>query len=307
MEGYYAQEGGPQAISFPRPTATEPAVPLPTVTASPPRLEQITDFGHTTLWVVFVLMLLSTISFIGLSWRVPIPKRLFYQITTYVTLISTFTYYAMATGDGWNFHHISVAHGHKHDIPDTHTLVLRQIYWARFADWLLTTPLILFNLGAVAGLSGSNILNITVAATAMTVTGLFSTYSHGSKTQWGWYAMSWLAFATVGWHLAINARATAKRRGGQFFFNPVATYAVLVWVGYLIIWAVSDVSRGISPNETIIAYAVLDVLAKPALGFWVALGHDKSNNAQITVDGVWSEGFGQREGLLRVGERDGDA
>lgn len=303
MDSYYDQVGG----TLPIPTSTQTAVPLPTVTPTPPQFEHITDFGHRTLWVLFVLMLISTITFIGLSWRVAIPKRLFYQITTYVTLISTFTYYAMATGGGWNYHHVWVTNEHKHDIPDTHKVVLRQIFWARYADWILTTPLILFNLGALAGLSGSNILNIIVAATAMNFTSLFSIYSHGRRTTWGWYAMSWVAFGAIGWHLVVNARATAQRRGGQLLFNPIAVYTVLVWVGYLIITAVSDVTRAISPNETIIAYAVLDILAKPALGFWLVLGHDKSSNTQVNIDGVWSEGFGHREGLLRVGERDGDA
>lgn len=308
MEDYYNQLGGklpPGPITDP--TSTVTAVPLPTVTHTPPQIEHITNFGHNTLWVLFALMLLSTITFVGLSWRVPIPKRLFYQVTTYVTLISTFAYYGMATGGGWNIHRTWATHEHKHDIPDTHNVVLRQIFWARYVDWILTTPLLLFNLGALAGLSGSNILNTVVAATAMNLTSLFSIYSHGSRTKWGWYTMSWVAFAAVGWQLSVNARATARRRGGQFFFNPIATYIVLVWIGYLVILAVSDISRGISPNEAVIAFAVLDVLAKPALGFWLVLGHDKSNNAQINVDGVWSEGFGHREGLLRVGERDGDA
>jgi bacteriorhodopsin len=252
-------------------------------------------------------MLLSTITFIGLSWRIAIPKRLFYQITTYVTLISTFTYYATATGGGWDYHHVWVNNEHKHDIPDTHKVVLRQIFWARYVDWLLTTPLILFNLGALAGLSGSNILNTVVAATAMNFASIFSIYSHGSRTKWGWYAISWVSFAVVGWHLVVSARATAQRRGGQLLYNPIAIYVFLVWVGYLVITAVSDISRGISPNEAVIAYAVLDILAKPALGFWLALGHDKSSSAQVSVDGVWSEGFGHREGALRVGDRDGDA
>ncbi|KAF3091187.1 hypothetical protein TWF569_004000 [Orbilia oligospora] len=309
MGDYYYHAGGRLSPdgSIPDLTPTAPTIPLPTVTHTPPEFEHITDFGHRTLWVLFVLMLISTITFIGLSWRVAIPKRLFFQTTTYVTLISTFTYYALATGGGWSYQHVWVTNEHKHDIPDTHKVVLRQIFWAKFIDWLLTTPLILFNLGALAGLSGSNILNTIVAATAMNFTGLFAVYSHGRKTTWGWYAMAWIAFLTVGWHLVVNARATAQRRGGQLLYNPIALYTVVVWIGYLVIWGVSDISRGISPNETVIAYAVLDILAKPALGFWLVLGHDKSSSTQVNVDGVWTEGFGHREGLLRVGERDGDA
>lgn len=292
---------------LPTPTSTQTAVPLPTVTHTPPQFEHITDLGQNTLWVIFALMLVSTIASIGLSWRVALSKRLFYQTTTYITLISTFTYYAMATGGGWNFHHVWVTQEHKHDLPDTHKIVLRQIFWARYADWLLTTPLILFNLGALSGLSGANILNTAVASVAMIFTGLFSVYSHGGKTKWGWYAMSWVAFITIGWNLVANGRATAQRRGVGAAYNPLSTYTVIVWATYLIIWGVSDLGRSLSPNKVTLAYAVLDVLAKPVFGFWLLFGQGKANDSHLKVDGTWTEGFGQREGLLRVGERDEDA
>jgi len=303
MDGLFEMDG---KVLPPTATSTEP-IPLPTITHSPPQFEHITDLGHNTLWVLFVLMLLSTLTSIGLSWRVALSKRLFYQINTYVTLISTFTYFAMATGGGWSFHHLWVAHGHKHDLPDTHTVVLRQIFWARYIDWLLTTPLILFNLGALSGLSGANILNTIVANVAMTLTGLFSVYSHGGKTKWGWYAMSWLAFTIVGWNLITNARATAQRRGVQVLYNPLALYTVVVWSVYLIIWGVSDLGRTLSPNKVTIVYAVLDVLAKPVFGFWLTFGQTKATSSTVQIDGAWTEGFGHREGLLRVGERDEDA
>ncbi|RVD80900.1 uncharacterized protein DFL_008784 [Arthrobotrys flagrans] len=307
MGDYHYQTGGKLPPGpVPDRTSNAPTVPLPTVTNPPPDFEHITDFGLRTLWVLFVLMLISTITFVVLSWRVAVPRRLLFQITTYVTLISTFTYYAMATGGGWNYHQVWVTNGHKHDIPDTHNVVLRQIFWARYVDWLLTTPLILFNIGALAALSGSNILNTLVAATAMNFAGLFAVYSHGRRTKWGWYAMAWVAFITVGWHLIVNARATARRVGGQLLYNSIALYTVVVWIGYLVIWGVSDVSRGISPNETVIAYAVLDILAKPALGFWLVLGYDKSDKTQADVGGVWSEGFGHREGNVRLDREEGE-
>ncbi|KAF3906308.1 Opsin-1 [Dactylellina cionopaga] len=305
MEDYRYQMDG--TLPLPTATATAEPIPLPTVTHTPPHFEHITDLGHRTLWVLFVLMLLSTIGFIVLSWRVAIPKRLFYQLTTYVTLISTFTYYAMATGGGWNLHPVWEKHEHKHDLPDTHNFVLRQVFWARYIDWLLTTPLILFNLGALAGVSGSNILNTIVANVALTLTGLFGIYSHGSKTKWGWYAMSWVAFLVVGWNLLTNARATAQRRGSNALYNPLALYTVTVWTGYLIIWGVSDIGRSLSPDGLTVAFAILDILAKPVFGVWLLLSNEKVSGAPVQVDGVWSEGFGHREGLLRVGDRDEDA
>ena len=40
------------------------------------------------------------------------------------------------------------------------------------------------------------------------------------------------------------------------------------------IWGVADGSRQIGVDAEIIAYAVLDVLAKPVFGFWLLFTHD---------------------------------
>jgi len=251
-------------------------------------------------------MLLSAIAFIVLSWRVPVPKRLFYQLTTFVAVISTFSYYAMATHSGWNVHHVLQTDEHKHDLPDTHQLVLRQVFWARFADWLLTTPLILFNLGALSGVSGSNLANILVANVATNLTGLFATYGHG-KAKWGWYAMSWLAFLAVVWNLTTNARVSAQKRGVHKVYSPLALYTTLIWTVYLVIWGFADISRILSPNHEAVAYLILDFFAKPVFGFWLISSHKRLQASHIEVDGAWAEGIGHREGTIRVGGDDDDA
>ena len=40
------------------------------------------------------------------------------------------------------------------------------------------------------------------------------------------------------------------------------------------IWGVADGSRIASVDAEIIAYAVLDILAKPVFGFWLLFTHD---------------------------------
>ena len=40
------------------------------------------------------------------------------------------------------------------------------------------------------------------------------------------------------------------------------------------IWGIADGSRNINVDAEIIAYAVLDVLAKPVFGFWLLFTHD---------------------------------
>jgi len=249
-------------------------------------------------------MLISTIGFVVMSWRVPVPKRLIYQLTTFITVIATLSYYAMATGSGWSFSRIQVSDGHKHDLPDTHKVVFRQIFWARYVDWLLTTPLLLLVLSLLAGLSGSAIANVIVADVVMFLTGLAAAYTHSGKAKWGWYAMGWVGFVAVIWNLATIGRAGAKRRGVQKTFGSLAVYLIVIWALYPIVWGVSDLSRKLSPDWEVISYAILDLLAKPVFGVWLLFAHQRLSSGQVHLDGVWSEGFGTREGILRVGDDD---
>ena len=57
----------------------------------------------------------------------------------------------MASGGGWTYNYYFP---HK----DTATYFARQLYWIRFFDWLITTPLILLCLDVLAGVSGAEIV-----------------------------------------------------------------------------------------------------------------------------------------------------
>merc|ERR1712080_664633 len=80
--------------------ATSSVAPLPTVVPSLPEYQTVTETGTRTLWAVFVLMLLSMIVFVGMSWTVPISKRLYHIITTLIVTFASLSYFAMASGHG---------------------------------------------------------------------------------------------------------------------------------------------------------------------------------------------------------------
>merc|ERR1711939_287390 len=173
------------------------------------------ETGTKTLWVVFVLMFISTLAFYYLAFRVPVQKRLFHVITALITTFASISYFAMATGDGNSFAHIVVKEAHKHT-PDTVEHIFRQVFWARYVDWALTTPLLIL---------------LTL---------------------------------------------------------------------YPVVWGIGDGARKWSVDAEIIAYAVLDVLAKPVFGFWLLFAHAKNASA---IDGFWAHGL-NNEGSLRVGDDD---
>ncbi|QSZ34133.1 hypothetical protein DSL72_005721 [Monilinia vaccinii-corymbosi] len=292
------------SLLVPTTTPTPSVSPLPTVIPNVPTYETIGHSGKNALWVLFVIMFLSTLTFFYMAWRVPVQKRLFHVITAFVTLFTTLLYYAMATGDGSSLAHIVLRESHNHT-PDTVEHIYRQVFWARCIDSTLTVPLLLLDLSFLAGLNGANILVTIVAGLIMVWTGgIFSAYHNDGAAKWGWYAMGVAAFLVIVYQLVIPGRRAVSSKDAKTskLFAAIAGYTIIIWTLYPIVWGIGDGSRTWSVDSVIIAYAVLDVLAKPVFGLWLLLAH--GNNAATSVDGWWSHGLSS-EGSIRIDDDEG--
>lgn len=274
--------------------ATPTPTPLPTVKPDPIPLiftQNATETGHRTLWVVCVLMGISSLAFYALAARVPVQKRLFHFITSLITTVAFLSYFAMATGDGIGLHTISVTENSSHTITE---ITRRQIYWARYVDWALTTPLLLLDLSLLAGLSGYSILVTIVADVVMILTGLFAAYARFEGQKWGWYTIACLSYLTIIYQLAYKGRTAVADKDNQTrrFFGVLSLFTLVIWTIYPVVWAFSDGARITTVDGGIIAYAVLDLLAKPIFGFWLLVTHDRSLvRSTLSLDGFWSEGL----------------
>jgi bacteriorhodopsin len=203
----------------------------------------------------------------------------------------------MATGEGTAYHDNVVKTVHKHT-PDVVEHVFRQVYWARYVDWTLTTPLLLLDLAFLAGLNGSDIFVAIVADVIMILTGLFAAFSKTEGAKWGWYAMACVAYLVIVYVLAVSGRRTvgAKDSKTAKLFAAIGGFTLILWTLYPIVWGISDGARKWSVDGEIIAYAILDVLAKPVFGFWLLFAHAKNVTA---IDGFWSSGL-TGEGAVRL-------
>ncbi|TKA69608.1 hypothetical protein B0A49_07794 [Cryomyces minteri] len=305
------------------PTLTLPTLsnPLPTLTAttthshtstptggmpgSYPEYQKAGEVGMRTLWVVFVLMVIATIAFSAMAWTVPVQKRLYHVITTMIVIFASLSYFAMATGHGISYHHVEVRKSHSH-MPDTAHDVYREVYWARYVDWSLTTPLLLLDLCLLAGLNGAHIFMAIVADIIMILTGLFAAFgSENTPQKWGWYTIACIAYLVVIWHLVIHGRQMANQKGGKVgsFFTAIGGFTLILWTAYPVIWGIADGSRNMSVDAEIVAYAVLDVMAKAVFGAWLLLTHMNMPESQVDLGGFWSHGLSS-EGTLRVGDDD---
>ncbi|KAI2623765.1 hypothetical protein GGS21DRAFT_331871 [Xylaria nigripes] len=287
---------------IPGPASHQAPVDMPFSTMDSPKIhsEYSTEVGHRTLWVVCVLMGISSLAFYLMAMRVPVQKRLFHIITAFITTFAFLSYYAMASGSGIGIHTIIIRASKHNNVVE---LVKRQVFWARYVDWSLTTPLLLLDLSLLAGLNGASILILMVADVIMILTGLFAAFSHDKAQGWGWYAIACIAYLTIIYQLGFKSRRTISGKDSRTkaFFGAISLFTLLLWTIYPIIWGIGDGARKMSVNGEIIGYAILDILAKPVFGFWLLLTHDSMVRNSPTIGGFWANGLSS-EGTIRVGD-----
>jgi len=275
---------------------------FPTVIPDIPHVhyQQATETGFRALWVVCVLMGLSSVAFYVMAARVPVQKRLFHVITASITTIAFLSYFAMATGDGLGWHE-SVVKTTKTGVVED--IVQRQVYWARYVDWALTTPLLLLDLTLMGGLNGADILVTIGADLIMVLTGLFAAFGSTGTQVWGWYTIACVAYLAIVFNVGIKGRRTVMNKDAKTkaFYGGISLFTLILWTAYPVVWGIADGSRNVSVDGEILSYAVLDVLAKPVFGFWLLFTHDAMSRTQPSIGGFWSEGL-TAEGAIRVGE-----
>jgi bacteriorhodopsin len=216
-----------------------------------------------------------------------------------ITTFAAISYFAMATGDGNSFSHTIIKEVHKR-VPDTVEHIYRQVFWARYIDWSLTTPLLILDLGFLAGVNGADLLVVIVADLIMVLTGLFAAFGQNDGQKWGYYTIACIAYLVVVCVLAVSGRRTvaAKDNATAKLFASLGGFTLILWTLYPIVWGIGDGARKWSVDAEILAYAVLDVLAKPVFGFWLLFAHGRKVES---LTGFWSTGLAG-EGSLRVGD-----
>jgi bacteriorhodopsin len=139
----------------------------------------------------------------------------------------------MAAGDGIAYNKIEVVEQNKH-LPDVVHYIYRQVYYARYVDWSVTTPLLLLDLCLLAGLSGANILVAVVADLIMILTGLFAAFGSGDAQKWGWYTFACIAYLVVVYQLAFNGRAAVagKDNKTKAFYGAIGGFTFILWTIY---------------------------------------------------------------------------
>ena len=209
---------------------------------------------QTVLWIGTALMTIGLLVFIYMTYTTSEENRHFYYATSLVPLIAASAYFAMATGHG-----AMTIGGHT-------------FFFARYIDWVFTTPLLLLDLALLALANVRRriaLVGVLLGADVyMIITGLIAGLLTGAD-KYVWFATSTIAFLFVLFVLVRMFRE-AQVRGGAIssLFRNLATLTIVLWICYPIVWLLGTEGTGLlSIQVEVILYMILDVLAKVGFGF----------------------------------------
>jgi bacteriorhodopsin len=235
------------------------------------------------LWIGTTGMFLATVYFVARGWGVEDDKRKkFYIVTTFITAIAFVNYLAMALGFGLT--EVTVA---GEVLP---------IYWARYTDWILTTPLLLYDLGLLAGADRNTIGTLVGLDVLMIITGAIATLTGDGAGALAagtqrliWWGVSTAFLLMLLYYLfgALSAQAETLPADAQNKFTLLRNMLTVLWLAYPVWWLLG--TEGIALLSLFVetaGFAALDLTAKAGFGFILLRSHavlDQAETIQPTT------------------------
>jgi len=209
-------------------------------------------------------------------------KRAGFYLSFAINFVAAMAYFAMAHKQGRAF---VIEDGSAYEV-----------YWARYADWSITTPLLLTHLIIFAGLAWQQWVFVLLLDIGMIVTGLIGNLLP-DNTKWAWWAFGCIFQIIIAIELFGNARKNAYAKGnkqGQVYMAAL-TFLMLVWVPYPFVWAADIGFHWITPSTAGVIYAILDFIAKPVYTAVLFSLHVHLDNSGASLEEAAGEA---REALL---------
>lgn len=230
---------------------------------------EITRRGSDWLYAVCAIMGASTLIVMAWSFAKPKTHRLFHYLSALLLITATIAYYSMGSNLGQVPIPVEFTRGGKVAAAGT-----REIFYVRYIDWFVTTPLLLLDLLLTAALPWPTILVTIMANEVMIVCGLVGALTR-TGYKWGYFAFGCAAFLFVVYTLVIDGRSHARALGGSISrtYNICGVLTIFVWFLYPIAWGVAEGGNVIHPDSEAIFYGILDLIAKPVFTFLLLWGH----------------------------------
>lgn len=204
------------------------------------------------LWSYVAVMAAGAALFVAWSRDPRGVPRLEYAVATAIPLWSGFWYAVMALGGG------------QTEVAGQTT------YWARYADWLVSTPLLLvaLSLTAMHALPKKRwdlVAALVVADVFMITCGLLADLQEDRTARYAFYAAGVVALLTIFYLVAVPLRRVALQQPPEMaaVHKEVAVLLAVLWTGYPVIWLLGPSGVGVFGDSTDTAlFVLLPILSK---------------------------------------------
>ena len=204
-------------------------------------------------WIGVAGMASGAVAFLAMSFRTKREHRHHYLTSFLIVLVAATSYFAMAIGQS----HVTLADGHS-------------IFFARYIDWAITTPLLLFGLATLAmeaiSVDRTLVYGMLAADVYMIATGFAGALSV-DHSRWLWYTFSCGGFVAVLAILWGPIRREARERGREAAYVRLAGLLSVLWLLYPVIWALGEEGlRTMAGDVETVCFTVVDIAAKVVFG-----------------------------------------
>jgi bacteriorhodopsin len=188
------------------------------------------DWQKIFHWVYVVGMAIGAIHFISLSKNPRGVPRYEYLVAAFIPIWSGLAYLSM-----------TLPHG---ELEQGKIEVAGQIaHFARYVDWIVTTPLLLLALSWTAmhrlpKKDWTLIASLMMTQVIVVVCGLIADLSTVPWVRYLWYINGVVAFGVVLWGIWGPLRAKTRSQGAELssFYDKITTYFTVLWICYPIVW-----------------------------------------------------------------------
>jgi bacteriorhodopsin len=213
------------------------------------------DLQNLFHWLYVASMAIGAFYFAWLSSKPCGVPQYEYLVAIFIPIWSGLAYMAMALDQG------------KLEVTGQVT------YYARYIDWVITTPLLLLALSwtAMQFIPKNQTLIARLMATdvIMILAGLIADLSVG-WVRYLWYSVGVVAFLfiMVGIWGPLRVQSRKQERSLSNLYNKLVTYFTVLWIGYPIVWILGPSGLGLF-NQTIdtLLYCILPFFSKVGFSF----------------------------------------
>jgi len=148
-------------------------------------------------------------------------------------------------------------------------------HYARYLDWIVTTPLLLLALAWTA-MQFMHKKDWTLIGTLMgtqvvvVVTGLIADLSEPPAVRYLWYFCGVAAFLVVLWGIwsPLRAKTRPQGQGLSDLYDKLVIYFTVLWIGYPIVWIIGPSGIGLI-NQTFdtLLFCILPFFSKVGFSF----------------------------------------